>query len=425
MIRLDDDVDRLYTAVKLYLTQISREALDEKDGRRWAEIMSLTINLEHVGDILERIVQDLRDKKIAPSPVVLRGRHEGDRGAARRGWCANLRLGLSVFLNGDLKSAQMLIAREGALPRPRARATPARTSTASRARRCSRSRPARCTWTSSATCAASTRSSARPPIRSSSRPGSCAAAACVRPRPWPTGEFAARPDRATSHGNAPWPSGSPTSRRSSATTAASGTAASRVTQLEHALQARKLAELEGATRRAHHRRLPARPGPHAEPRRARRPPRAASTTSTSTSRFPFLRAALPAGGDRGRSACTSTPSARSARSSPSYYEALSRGFEAQPHAAGRHLSRAPKPRTSWRKPHAERRDARAPLGRPGQGRRQAHARPSRTTSPSSPAAPGSIGGSHPVSWSGHDEGAQTKQPQRHRRGASASPTSAR
>jgi phosphate:Na+ symporter len=65
VIKLDDDVDRLYTAVKLYLTQISREDLDEKDSRRWAEIISLTINLEHVGDIMERIMQDLRDKKIA------------------------------------------------------------------------------------------------------------------------------------------------------------------------------------------------------------------------------------------------------------------------------------------------------------------------------------------------------------------------
>ena len=40
----DDVVDELYTAVKLYLTQISREALDEKEGRRWADIVSFTIN---------------------------------------------------------------------------------------------------------------------------------------------------------------------------------------------------------------------------------------------------------------------------------------------------------------------------------------------------------------------------------------------
>jgi len=108
MIRLDDDVDRLYTAVKLYLAQISREALDESDSRRWAEIMSFTINLEHVGDLLEHILQDLRDKKIAHR---LSFSEAGNREIAElhERLVANLRLGMSVFLNGDLKSAQQLL----------------------------------------------------------------------------------------------------------------------------------------------------------------------------------------------------------------------------------------------------------------------------------------------------------------------------
>jgi phosphate:Na+ symporter len=108
MIKLDDDVDRLYTAVKLYLTQISRQELEQADSRRWAEIMTFTINLEHVGDLLERILEDLRDKKIAErlsfseagmAEIVLL--HEK--------LVANLRLGMSVFLNGDIKSAQQLL----------------------------------------------------------------------------------------------------------------------------------------------------------------------------------------------------------------------------------------------------------------------------------------------------------------------------
>lgn len=109
IIKLDDDVDRLYTAVKLYLTQISRESLDEKDSRRWAEIMSLTINLEHVGDLLERILLDLRDKKIAQR---LSFSEAGMKEIAELHvlLVANLRLGMSVFLNGDLKSAQQLLA---------------------------------------------------------------------------------------------------------------------------------------------------------------------------------------------------------------------------------------------------------------------------------------------------------------------------
>jgi len=108
VIKLDDDVDRLYTAVKLYLTQITKEMLDEKDSRRWAEIISLTINLEHVGDILERIMLDLRDKKIAHRLSFSEaGMSEIEQLHAKL--IVNLRLGMSVFLNGDLKSAQDLL----------------------------------------------------------------------------------------------------------------------------------------------------------------------------------------------------------------------------------------------------------------------------------------------------------------------------
>jgi phosphate:Na+ symporter len=109
IMRLEDDIDRLYTAVKLYLSQLSREALDEKEGARWSEIMQLTINLEHVGDILEGALRDLRDKKIAHR---LKFTDEGMREIEELHGrlIANLRLGLSVFLSGDLRSAQMLLA---------------------------------------------------------------------------------------------------------------------------------------------------------------------------------------------------------------------------------------------------------------------------------------------------------------------------
>ncbi len=109
--RMDDLVDDLYTSVKLYLTQISREALDERESRRWAEIMSFTINLEHVGDIVEHIVDDLEEKKISKGRSFSRaGMKEIEELHARL--MTTLRLALNVFLNGDLKSAQMLIAQK-------------------------------------------------------------------------------------------------------------------------------------------------------------------------------------------------------------------------------------------------------------------------------------------------------------------------
>ena len=45
ILRMDDVVDQLYTAVKLYLTQIPREALEQREGRRWADIVSFAINM--------------------------------------------------------------------------------------------------------------------------------------------------------------------------------------------------------------------------------------------------------------------------------------------------------------------------------------------------------------------------------------------
>ena len=107
--KMDDIVDNLYTAIKLYLTQVSRKALDDKEGQRWADIVSFAINMEQVGDIIERVINDLEEKKIE------KGRKFSEAGMEEicdlhSRLLANLRLGMSVFLHGDLASAQRLLA---------------------------------------------------------------------------------------------------------------------------------------------------------------------------------------------------------------------------------------------------------------------------------------------------------------------------
>ncbi|WP_034291826.1 Na/Pi cotransporter family protein [Herbaspirillum sp. RV1423] len=111
--KLDDDVDKLYTALKMYLARVSREELNEKEVRRWTDIVTLTINLEQAGDIIERIVKGVESKKIAPQ------RSFSDAGMTEvcemhARLVASLQLGLSVFLDGDLKSAQKLLAEKEA-----------------------------------------------------------------------------------------------------------------------------------------------------------------------------------------------------------------------------------------------------------------------------------------------------------------------
>ena len=106
--RLDDDVDALYSAVKLYLAQVPREALSEQDSRRWAEIIELAVNLERAGDIIERMLGKVQDQKTAQ-------RHSfSDSGLEELAdlharLMVNLRLGLSVFLSGDGESARQLL----------------------------------------------------------------------------------------------------------------------------------------------------------------------------------------------------------------------------------------------------------------------------------------------------------------------------
>ena len=105
---MDDEVDGLYTAIKLYLTQVSRESLSERESRRWTDVMSFTINMEQIGDIIERVLQDLEDKKIRPN------RSFSDAGTAEichlhERLLSNLRLGMSVFLDGHVRDARKLL----------------------------------------------------------------------------------------------------------------------------------------------------------------------------------------------------------------------------------------------------------------------------------------------------------------------------
>jgi phosphate:Na+ symporter len=106
--KLDDTVDSLYSSIKYYLTKISREALGEEESRRWTDIISFTINMEQIGDTIERVLIDIEDKKIRA------GRSFSEAGMAEirelhERLLDNLRLGMSVFLNGTVHDAKKLL----------------------------------------------------------------------------------------------------------------------------------------------------------------------------------------------------------------------------------------------------------------------------------------------------------------------------
>lgn len=110
----DDVVDSLYEAVKLYVTAVTRQELDEAESRRAVEILTFTTNLEHVGDIIDRNLMELAAKKIKHqlrfSPAgfeEIRSLHAMVLGT--------LRLALNAFITGDLELARQLLAQKVSL----------------------------------------------------------------------------------------------------------------------------------------------------------------------------------------------------------------------------------------------------------------------------------------------------------------------
>jgi phosphate:Na+ symporter len=106
---LDDEVDRLQEAIKLYLTRLTRQPLDEDDTRRCFDLILFTTNLEHVGDIIDRGLLALAAK---------RQRHGVSFSEA--GWSEitafhqqvveQMRLAVTVFVSRDLSLARELVA---------------------------------------------------------------------------------------------------------------------------------------------------------------------------------------------------------------------------------------------------------------------------------------------------------------------------
>ena len=112
--RMDNSVDSLDEAIKLYVTRLTRGSLDEREGQRAMEIISFTINLEHIGDIIDKNLSELATKKIKRrfqfSP-------EGaeELAAFHKRTTDSLRIAFGVFMSGDVNEARKLLAEKALL----------------------------------------------------------------------------------------------------------------------------------------------------------------------------------------------------------------------------------------------------------------------------------------------------------------------
>jgi phosphate:Na+ symporter len=112
--RMDNAVDKLDEAIKLYITKLTRGSLDEREGRRAMEIVSFSINLEHIGDIIDKNLSELAAKKIKNR---LQFSAEGAEELAmfHRRIVDALRAAFGVFMSGDVAEAKRLVAEKAQL----------------------------------------------------------------------------------------------------------------------------------------------------------------------------------------------------------------------------------------------------------------------------------------------------------------------
>ena len=60
---MEDDVERLFNAIKIYIARIMREELTEEEAQRAMDLLSFTANMEHMSDIIEGSLMELAVKK--------------------------------------------------------------------------------------------------------------------------------------------------------------------------------------------------------------------------------------------------------------------------------------------------------------------------------------------------------------------------
>jgi phosphate:Na+ symporter len=105
---MDNAVDRLDEAIKLYVARLTGNSLDEREARRAMEIVSFSINLEHVGDIIDKNLCELADKK-AKRRLQFSAEGAAELEAFHRRILEDLGVGFGVFMSGNVEDAHRLI----------------------------------------------------------------------------------------------------------------------------------------------------------------------------------------------------------------------------------------------------------------------------------------------------------------------------
>lgn len=104
----DKQVDYLYKALKAYLVKITGESMNDTEGKRHFQILNFATNIEHVGDIIDRNLLSLAQKKMDGNVnFSAEGRKELDH--LFQLVLDSVRLAQTVFISGDIRLARQLV----------------------------------------------------------------------------------------------------------------------------------------------------------------------------------------------------------------------------------------------------------------------------------------------------------------------------
>ncbi|WP_064705758.1 Na/Pi cotransporter family protein [Rhizobium bangladeshense] len=105
---LEERVDRLQQAVKVYLSKLGREGLSDETGRRTIVVIDYAINLEHMGDIIEKGLAEQVTKKIS---LGLRFSEDGHQELRKLFDLTidNLRVAQTIFVTRDFNLARQMM----------------------------------------------------------------------------------------------------------------------------------------------------------------------------------------------------------------------------------------------------------------------------------------------------------------------------
>ncbi|MFL4993458.1 MAG: Na/Pi cotransporter family protein [Microvirga sp.] len=106
--RTDDVLDRLFSAIRRYLSSINHESLSEMEAKRLSDILAFAINLEHVGDIIDKNLMELAAKRIKNHLRLPKDSLE-DITSMHAKLLEHLQLAASVLMFQDLGSARRLV----------------------------------------------------------------------------------------------------------------------------------------------------------------------------------------------------------------------------------------------------------------------------------------------------------------------------